>query len=113
MPKRYSAATRNHALTGGGWDLSLASGRTKINSSDPPLTAAGGQDLWFSTRTSPTDPWSCPANLGSNVNTAANDIQAHLSDDAETLYYSGNREDGKGSDDTWLIRRENLQDNNG
>ena len=31
------ADTRDHALTGGGWDLSLAFGRTKINSSDPPL----------------------------------------------------------------------------
>jgi hypothetical protein len=42
------------------------------------------------------------------VNTAANDIQAHLSDDAESLYYSGNRGDGLGMDDIWLIRREPL-----
>ena len=54
-----------------------------------------------------------PANLGSNVNTAANDIQAHLSDDAETLYYFGNRADGLGMDDIWLIRREQLPDANG
>ena len=50
------------------------------------------------------------------MNTSFNDIQAHLSDDAETLYYySGNRPppDGVGMDDIWLIRRENLQDNNG
>jgi hypothetical protein len=71
------------------------------------------QDLWFSTRTSPTDPWSCPANLGSNVNTDRNDIQAHFSDDAETLYHSGNRVDGVGMDDIWLIRREQLPVNNG
>ena len=50
------------------------------------------------------------------MNTGQNDIQAHLSDDAETLYYSGNRPDVLGvlgMDDIWLIRRENLQDNNG
>ena len=47
------------------------------------------------------------------MNTAANDIQAHLSDDAKTLYYSGNRPDGLGMDDIWLIRREQLPVNNG
>ena len=51
-------------------------------------------------------PWTCPINLGPQVNTPANDIQAHLSDDAETLYYSTNRADGHGMDDIWLISRE-------
>ena len=96
-----------------GLELYFHSNRTQTHSACPGPAPSGGQDLWFSTRTSTTNPWSCPANLGSNVNTRFNDIQAHLSDDAETLYYSGNREDGKGSDDIWLIRRENLQDNNG
>ena len=42
-------------------------------------------------------------------------LHGHIkpSDDAETLYYSGNRDDGKGMDDIWLIRRENLQDSDG
>lgn len=93
-----------------GLELFFHSNRTLAQSacrdSNPP--PSGMQDLWFSTRASQTDPWSCPVNLGSNVNTPANDIQAHLSDDAETLYYSGNRRDGLGMDDIWLIRRKPL-----
>ena len=99
-----------------GLELYFHSNRTQTHSACPGPAPSGGQDLWFSTRTSPTDPWSCPVNLGSNVNTGQNDIQAHLSDDAETLYYSGNRPGVLGvlgMDDIWLIRRENLQDNNG
>jgi hypothetical protein len=110
-----SAGDARPAIRIDGLELFFHSNRTQLQSSCPDLNRppSGMQDLWFSTRTSPTDPWSCPANLGSNVNTAANDIQAHLSDDAETLYYSGNRADGLGMDDIWLIRREQLPDNNG
>jgi hypothetical protein len=95
-----------------GLELFLHSNRSLAQSAcpDPSRPPSGGQDLWFSTRTSTTEPWSCPVNLGSHVNTAANDIQAHLSDDAEVLYYSGNRADGLGMDDIWLIRRERLSD---
>jgi hypothetical protein len=100
-----------------GLELYFHSNRTLAQSACPGPTPSGGQDLWFSTRTSPTDPWSCPVDLGSNVNTSFNDIQAHLSDDAETLYYSGNRPlvpDGEPRmDDIWLIRREQLPVNNG
>ncbi len=46
------------------------------------------------------------------MNTTANDIQAHLSDDAETLYFSANRADGHGMDDIWLISRERVQGEN-
>ena len=93
-----------------GLELFFHSNRILRQSACPDLSPppSGLQDLWFSTRASSTDPWSCPANLGSHVNTAANDIQAHLSDDAESLYYSGNRGDGLGMDDIWLISREPL-----
>jgi hypothetical protein len=116
VPELNSAAgDARPAIRIDGLELYFHSNRTLAQSAcpDPSRPPSGGQDLWFSTRSSPTDPWSCPANLGSNVNTAANDIQAHLSDDAEALYYSGNRADGIGMDDIWLIRREQLPDNNG
>ena len=58
-----------------GLELYLHSNRTQLQSACPGPAPSGGQDLWFSTRTSPTDPWSCPVNLGSNVNTGQNDIQ--------------------------------------
>jgi hypothetical protein len=67
---------------------------------------SGGQDLWVSTRTSVADPWSCPVNLGSMPNSASNDLQAALTDDAETLFFSSNRPGGFGSDDLWMSKRE-------
>ena len=95
-----------------GLEVFFHSNRTLVQSAcaDPNNPPSGGQDLWFSTRSSPTDPWSCPTNLGSDVNTAVNDIQAHLADDAETLYYSGNGPDGSIMDDIWLIRRARLSE---
>ena len=45
-------------------------------------------------------------NLGPVLNSASNDLQAALSDDAETLLFSSNRPDGHGSDDIWMSKRE-------
>jgi hypothetical protein len=49
--------------------------------------AATGQDIWTATRSGPTGPWSAPVNLGSAVNTAANETRPALSWDATTLYF--------------------------
>jgi Tol biopolymer transport system component len=83
------------------------------NRSGPPLSCpadtpapSGGQDLWVSTRATVTEAWSCRVNLGSGVNSASNDLQAALSDDAETLFFSSNRPFGFGSDDIWTSKRE-------
>jgi hypothetical protein len=50
-------------------------------------TAFGGQDIWAATRTEPSGPWSAPVNLGSAVNTTANETRPSLSWDATTLYF--------------------------
>jgi WD40-like Beta Propeller Repeat len=83
------------------------------NRPGPPLscpadspTPSGGQDLWVSTRATVAEAWSCPVNRGSVVNSASNDLQAALSDDAETLFFSSNRPGGFGSDDIWTSNRE-------
>jgi OmpA-OmpF porin, OOP family len=60
-------------------------------------------------RASVADPWSCPVNLGSVLNSGSNDLHASLSDDAETLFFSSNRPGGSGSDDLWIARREPLR----
>jgi hypothetical protein len=71
---------------------------------------SGGQDLWVSTRAAVTDSWTCPVNLGSVLNSSANDLQADLSDDAEELFFSSNRQPGGlGSDDLWMTKREPRQ----
>jgi WD40-like Beta Propeller Repeat len=48
---------------------------------------AGDQDLWAATRGSVDDPWSAPVNLGSAVNTAANETRPALSWYGTTLYF--------------------------
>ena len=77
------------AIRADGLELVLHSNRPQ-----PPLscpadspTPSGGQDLWVSTRSAVTDPWSCPVNLGPVLNSSANDLQANFSDDAEVLFF--------------------------
>jgi len=70
-------------------------------------TPSGGQDLWVSTRSAVTDPWSCPVNLGPVLNSSRNDLQANFSDGAEVLFFSSNRPGGVGiNDDLWMTKRE-------
>ena len=96
------------AIRADGLELVLHSNRPGPPVSCPANSPSpsGGQDLWMSTRTSVDDPWSCPVNLGSALNSASNDLQAALSDDAETLLFSSNRAGGFGSDDIWTSKRE-------
>jgi hypothetical protein len=65
----------------------------------------GGLDLWTSTRASSADPWSTPTNLGSGVNSIANDLRASLSWDGTTLYFGSLRAAGEGSQDLYVITR--------
>jgi len=46
-----------------------------------------GQDIWTSTRDSVDDSWSAPVNLGSAVNTKANETRPSLSWDGTMLYF--------------------------
>jgi hypothetical protein len=64
-----------------------------------------GRDLWVSTRATVLDPWSSPIQL-SPVNSSDNDLQANLSDDGETLFFSSSRSGGSGSDDIWVSERD-------
>ena len=52
----------------------------------------GSLDLWVSTRSSTTDPWSAPLNLGAPVNSAGPDARASLSFDGTELYFQSNRD---------------------
>lgn len=47
----------------------------------------GGQDVYTSTRSSTSEPWSTPVNLGSNVNTAGNETRSSLSWDGLRLHF--------------------------
>lgn len=65
----------------------------------------GGLDIWTSTRASAADEWSTPTNLGSDVNSAANDLRASLSWDGATLYFGSLRTGGEGSQDIYVTTR--------
>ena len=46
-----------------------------------------GNDLWVATRETTLDPWSTPINLGTTINTVADDGGPALSCDGATLYF--------------------------
>lgn len=70
-------------------------------------TGFGGTDLYVSRRRDKHDDlgWEPAVNLGSGINTAANEAQATLFEDEETetttLYFSSNRAGGPGLDDIY------------
>jgi len=78
-------------------------------SNRPGPGAAGGLDLWVSTRATTSDPWSTPVNLGL-VNYAGNDAGPALSFDGTTLYFQSDRPGGYGQFDLYAVRRTKLRD---
>ena len=56
----------------------------------------GGSDLWMSRRSSVSDLWSEPVNLGPMVNSSRHDCCPLISPDGSTLYFSSARPGGPG-----------------
>ncbi|MCE9499235.1 MAG: OmpA family protein, partial [Leptospira sp.] len=67
-------------------------GKTLVFSSDRP-GGLGGYDLWKSTREEATGTWSKPINMGTGINSSANEIMPAYHYDGLTLYFSSNRND--------------------
>ncbi len=66
----------------------------------------GVQDLWVLRRPSIDAPWSKPQNLGSTINSAAQELGPSLSADGLTMYFSCIREeDGIGGHDVYMTTR--------
>ena len=69
----------------------------------------GGPDLYSAHRPSTSAPWSTPVNLGSEVNTAANETRPSLSWDGTTLYFGSTRPASQaGSSDIYVTTRQRL-----
>jgi WD40-like Beta Propeller Repeat len=81
-------------------------GREVVFASNRDATA--GQDIWVSTRATAQDPWSAPLNLGSAVNTAANETRPSLSWDGKTLYFGRAPGQESGASDVFVTTRERL-----
>lgn len=65
----------------------------------------GGTDIWMTTRESEHAPWRMPENLGSAINSQANDWASCLSADGLSLYFASNRPQGFGGDDIYVSIR--------
>lgn len=65
--------------------------------------AQGGNDIHSARRTSTSDAWSTPVNLGSDVNSTASETRPSLSWDGTRLYFGSSRE---GSSDIYVTTRE-------
>lgn len=50
----------------------------------------GGQDIYTARRSSTSEPWSTPANLGDSINTAGNETRSSLSWDGLRLHFGRN-----------------------
>jgi OOP family OmpA-OmpF porin len=61
--------------------------------------------MYSSVRNSVLEPWSEPKQLGTVVNTAANDGLGAISPDGETLFFTSTRDGGLGSNDIYVTTR--------
>ena len=65
----------------------------------------GLRDLWTSRRKSVFDAWSPPENMGTVVNSVAEDLFPALSSDDDTLFFVSNRPGGFGLGDIYVTTR--------
>ncbi len=77
-------------------------GLTLFFASDRP-GGLGSWDVWMTTRTSRSDPWARPVNLGPPVNSSSTDPTPAISEDGSCLYFMSNRSGGFGDYDMWQV----------
>jgi beta-lactamase regulating signal transducer with metallopeptidase domain len=70
----------------------------------------GNADLWVTTRTSVSDPWEEPVNLGPTINSSSYDACPSISADSLELYFGSWRPGGFGDCDLWVTSRPTTDD---
>ena len=99
------AASLESQLSGGGTAPCIsADGLSLYFDSDRP-GGSGGVDIWVATRTTVSDPWANPVNLGPSVNSWAFEMGASVSADGLELYFGSDRSGGSGDWDLWVTKR--------
>ena len=68
-------------------------------------TEYGKADLWVSRRSSVSEAWGSPQNLGGIINTAFHDTEPSISQDGLELYFSSTRPGGYGEWNIWVTTR--------
>jgi Tol biopolymer transport system component len=71
---------------------------------------SGRFDIWVTKRTTVSDPWGEPVNLGPNVNTSVDDSDVCISTDGLSLYIESYRSGGHGRNDLWVSKRATISD---
>jgi hypothetical protein len=70
----------------------------------------GRSDLWVTTRTTQSNPWGVPTNLGPTVNSPSWDHWPSMSPDGLLLFFGSGRPGGLDGSDIWMTRRASLSD---
>ncbi len=70
----------------------------------------GDQDIWVTTRTTTSDPWAEPVNLGPGLNGPAADAGPDISADGLMLFFRSQGGDTYGLGDIWFLRRATVED---
>jgi hypothetical protein len=73
----------------------------------------GGADIWVSRRDSRDSPWEEPVDLGPNVNSSGLEASPTVSADGHLLFFSSDRPGGQGSNDIYVARRADKNDDLG
>jgi flagellar motor protein MotB len=79
-----------------------ADGKTLFFTSSRP-GGLGGKDIWFS-KMNDKNFWTDPVNLGSNINTAGDEMSPFIHFDGRTLYFSSDGRTGMGGFDLFMTR---------
>jgi hypothetical protein len=66
---------------------------------------SGGYDVWVASRSSLSDPFGTPVNLGSAVNSSSHDEFGDISADNRTMVFTSDRPGGFGLLDIWMTTR--------
>jgi Tol biopolymer transport system component len=70
----------------------------------------GWGDLWVATRATKNEPWGEPVNLGSTVNSSADDSDPSIAAGGLSLYFVSFRPGGSGLGDIWITTRATTSD---
>jgi len=100
---------------GGTGGLSISADGLSIYFDSDRSGGYGSADLWVATRATTDDEWGQPVNLGSVVNSSAQDNSPSISTDGLSLYFSSNRSGAVGGSgwsamDLWVAKRETTAD---
>ena len=72
--------------------------------------SSNGRDLWVTKRTTVSEPWGQPMNVGQIVNDTAWDSCPNISADGLSLFFESERPGGSGNNDIWVTTRETTED---